>query len=312
MNQDILWVEKYRPQTIQDCILPNTIKDSLQEFVDKNHVPNLLLSGGAGIGKTTSAVALCKETNSDYIIINGSEESGIDLLRSKLDQYCSSVSMTGGRKVVIIDEADYLNPSSTQPAMRGFIERFSANCSFIFTCNFKNRIIDPIHSRCAVIDYKIAKKDSPVIASSFFKRICTILEGEGVKYNQQVLIELVNKYFPDFRRCLNELQRYSVSGEIDSGILANISDQSIEDLMNLLKDKKFNDMRKWVAENLDNDSTKIFKKLYEALNTKVQENSIPQVVITLADYQYKSAFVADQELNMVACLTEVMADASFK
>ena len=312
MNQDILWVEKYRPQTIQDCILPNTIKDSLQEFVDKNHVPNLLLSGGAGIGKTTSAVALCKETNSDYIIINGSEESGIDLLRSKLDQYCSSVSMTGGRKVVIIDEADYLNPSSTQPAMRGFIERFSANCSFIFTCNFKNRIIEPIHSRCAVIDYKIAKKDSPVIASSFFKRICTILEGEGVKYNQQVLIELVNKYFPDFRRCLNELQRYSVSGEIDSGILANISDQSIEDLMNLLKDKKFNDMRKWVAENLDNDSTKIFKKLYEALNTKVQENSIPQVVITLADYQYKSAFVADQELNMVACLTEVMADASFK
>ena len=241
MNQDILWVEKYRPQTIQDCILPNTIKDSLQEFVDKNHVPNLLLSGGAGIGKTTSAVALCKETNSDYIIINGSEESGIDLLRSKLDQYCSSVSMTGGRKVVIIDEADYLNPSSTQPAMRGFIERFSSNCSFIFTCNFKNRIIDPIHSRCAVIDYKIAKKDSPVIASSFFKRICTILEGEGVKYNQQVLIELVNKYFPDFRRCLNELQRYSVSGEIDSGILANISDQSIEDLMNLLKDKKFND-----------------------------------------------------------------------
>ena len=312
MNKDILWVEKYRPQTIQDCILPNTIKDSLQEFVDKNHVPNLLLSGGAGIGKTTSAVALCKETNSDYIIINGSEESGIDLLRSKLDQYCSSVSMTGGRKVVIIDEADYLNPSSTQPAMRGFIERFSANCSFIFTCNFKNRIIEPIHSRCAVIDYKIAKKDSPVIASSFFKRICTILEGEGVKYNQQVLIELVNKYFPDFRRCLNELQRYSVSGEIDSGILANISDQSIEDLMNLLKDKKFNDMRKWVAENLDNDSTKIFKKLYEALNTKVQENSIPQVVITLADYQYKSAFVADQELNMVACLTEVMADASFK
>ena len=312
MNQDILWVEKYRPQTIQDCILPNTIKDSLQEFVDKNHVPNLLLSGGAGIGKTTSAVALCKETNSDYIIINGSEESGIDLLRSKLDQYCSSVSMTGGRKVVIIDEADYLNPSSTQPAMRGFIERFSSNCSFIFTCNFKNRIIDPIHSRCAVIDYKIAKKDSPSIASSFFKRICTILEGEGVKYNQQVLIELVNKYFPDFRRCLNELQRYSVSGEIDSGILANISDQSIEDLMNLLKDKKFNDMRKWVAENLDNDSTKIFKKLYEALNTKVQENSIPQVVITLADYQYKSAFVADQELNMVACLTEVMADASFK
>ena len=312
MNKDILWVEKYRPQTIQDCILPNTIKDSLQEFVDKSHVPNLLLSGGAGIGKTTSAVALCKETNSDYIIINGSEESGIDLLRSKLDQYCSSVSMTGGRKVVIIDEADYLNPSSTQPAMRGFIERFSANCSFIFTCNFKNRIIDPIHSRCAVIDYKIAKKDSPVIASSFFKRICTILEGEGVKYNQQVLIELVNKYFPDFRRCLNELQRYSVSGEIDSGILANISDQSIEDLMNLLKDKKFNDMRKWVAENLDNDSTKIFKKLYEALNTKVQENSIPQVIITLADYQYKSAFVADQELNMVACLTEVMADANFK
>mgnify|MGYP001157146610 FL=1 len=312
MNKDILWVEKYRPQTIQDCILPNTIKDSLQEFVDKNHVPNLLLSGGAGIGKTTSAVALCKETNSDYIIINGSEESGIDLLRSKLDQYCSSVSMTGGRKVVIIDEADYLNPSSTQPAMRGFIERFSANCSFIFTCNFKNRIIEPIHSRCAVIDYKIAKKDSPVIASSFFKRICTILEGEGVKYNQQVLIELVNKYFPDFRRCLNELQRYSVSGEIDSGILVNISDQSIEDLMNLLKDKKFNDMRKWVAENLDNDPTKIFKKLYEALNTKVQENSIPQVVITLADYQYKSAFVADQELNMVACLTEVMADANFK
>ena len=312
MNKDILWVEKYRPQTIQDCILPNTIKDSLQEFVDKNHVPNLLLSGGAGIGKTTSAVALCKETNSDYIIINGSEESGIDLLRSKLDQYCSSVSMTGGIKVVIIVEADYLNPSSTQPAMRGFIEGFSSNCSFIFTCNFKNRIIDPIHSRCAVIDYKIAKKDSPVIASSFFKRICTILEGEGVKYNQQVLIELVNKYFPDFRRCLNELQRYSVSGEIDSGILANISDQSIEDLMNLLKDKKFNDMRKWVAENLDNDSTKIFKKLYEALNTKVQENSIPQVVITLADYQYKSAFVADQELNKVACLTEDMADASFK
>ena len=312
MNQDILWVEKYRPQKIEDCILPDSIKESLKEFVDKNHVPNLLLSGGAGVGKTTSAIALCKETDSDFIIINGSEESGIDLLRSKLDQYCSSVSMTGGRKVVIIDEADYLNPSSTQPAMRGFIERFSSNCSFIFTCNFKNRIIDPIHSRCAVIDYKIAKKDSPAIASSFFKRICGILENENVKYNQQVIVELVNKYFPDFRRCLNELQRYSVSGEIDTGILANISDQSIEDLMNLLKDKKFNDMRKWVAENLDNDPTKIFKKLYEALNTKVVEESLPAIIITLADYQYKSAFVADQELNMVACLTEVMADASFK
>ena len=199
-----------------------------------------------------------------------------------------------------------------KPARRGFIERFSSNCSFIFTCNFKNRIIDPIHSRCAVVDYKIAKKDSPTIASSFFKRICTILEEEGVKYNQQVLVELVNKYFPDFRRCLNELQRYSVSGEIDSGILANISDQSIEDLMSLLKDKKFNDMRKWVAENLDNDPTKIFKKLYEALNTRVVEESLPAIIITLADYQYKSAFVADQELNMVACLTEVMADASFK
>jgi DNA polymerase III delta prime subunit len=312
MNKDILWVEKYRPQTIQDCILPETIKDSLQEFVDNNHVPNLLFSGGAGIGKTTSAVALCKETNSDYIIINGSEESGIDLLRSKLDQYCSSVSMTGGRKVVIIDEADYLNPSSTQPAMRGFIERFSSNCSFIFTCNFKNRIIDPIHSRCAVVDYKIAKKDSPLIASAFFKKVCKILEEEGIKYNQPVIVELLNKFFPDFRRILNELQRYSVSGEIDTGILASISDQSIDDLMVLLKDKKFNDMRKWVAENLDNDPTKIFKKLYEALNTRVVEESLPAIIITLADYQYKSAFVADQELNMVACLTEVMADASFK
>ena len=312
MNKDILWVEKYRPQKIQDCILPNGIKTSLQEFVDNNHVPNLLLSGGAGVGKTTSAIALCRETESDYIIINGSEESGIDLLRSKLDQYCSSVSMTGGRKVVIIDEADYLNPASTQPAMRGFIERFSSNCSFIFTCNFKNRIIEPIHSRCAVIDYKISKKDSPTIASDFFKRIVSILQKENIEFEEKVVAELINKFFPDFRRVLNELQRYGSSGKIDVGILSSITDQSIDNLLGMLKQKKFNDMRRWVTENLDNDSTKIFKKLYDALSLTAIETSLPSIILSLADYQYKAAFVADQELNMVACLTEVMSDVEFK
>lgn len=310
-EQHMLWVEKYRPQKVEDCILPDNIKDTFKEYVNRKEIPNLLLSGTAGVGKTTIAKALCNEVGCDYIVINGSDESGIDVLRNKIKNYASSVSLSGGRKVVIIDEADYLNPNSTQPALRGAIEEFASNCSFIFTCNFKNRIIDPIHSRCTVIDFKV-NGNKAKLATQFFKRVEWILEEENVQYEKEVVAAVITKHFPDNRRILNELQRYSVSGRIDKGILSSVSDVQINELIKSLKDKDFSSARKWATNNLDNDPSRIFRSLYDSLNDSLKPNSIPQLVLILAKYQYQAAFVADHEINMVACLTEIMVDCEFK
>ena len=314
VRDDFIWCQKYRPRTIDECILPKPLKDTFKDFLSNGDIPNLLFSGSAGTGKTTVARALCEELGCDYIIINGSESGNIDTLRNDIRNFASGVSFTntGKRKIVILDEADYLNPSSTQPALRGFIEEFSQNCGFILTCNFKNRIIEPIHSRCSVIDFRFSKQDSPKLALHFLKRTIEILEKEDVKYSEKVLVELITKHFPDFRRILNELQRYSVSGEIDAGILTNISEKSIKDLMGFLKEKNWKEMRKWVVNNLDSDPSRVFRLVYDGLFNAVKPQSIPKAVITLADYQYKAAFVADAELNMVACLTELMVDLEFK
>lgn len=271
-----------------------------------------MFTGTAGTGKTTVAKAICKELNLDYLLINGSEESGIDTLRNKIKQFASSISLTGGYKVVILDEADYLNPQSTQPALRGFIEEFSKNCRFILTCNFKNRIIEPLHSRCTEVNFTIPKKDKERLASVFMARLMDILNKEGVKFEQPVLAELIIKYFPDFRRTINELQRYSTSGKIDSGILVNVGDVSINELVNTLKLKDFRKMRSWVANNIDIEPTVVYRKLYDNMNEFVEASSIPQLVLILAEYQYKNGFVADHELNTVACMTEVMAGVKFK
>ena len=311
MSEHILWVEKYRPKTIEDCILPDSLKATFQEYVNRKEIPNLLLSGSAGVGKTTVAKALCEEVGCDYIVINGSDDSGIDVLRNKIKNYASSVSLMGGRKVVIIDEADYLNPNSTQPAFRGVIEEYASNCSFIFTCNFKNRIMDAIHSRCTCIDFKLNGSKAKM-ASAFFKRVEYILEKEGVTYDKPVVAEIITKHFPDNRRILNELQRYSVGGTIDKGLLASVSDVQLTELINSLKVKDFAGARKWVTNNLDNDPTKIYRKLYDGLYELLKPNSVPQLVLHLAKYQYQSAFVADHEINMIACLTEVMVDCEFK
>jgi DNA polymerase III delta prime subunit len=311
MSQHILWVEKYRPKTIEDCILPDGIKATFQEYVNRKEIPNLLLAGSAGVGKTTIAKALCEEVGCDYIMINGSDESGIDVLRNKIKNYASSMSLSGGRKVVIIDEADYLNPNSTQPAMRGAIEEFASNCSFIFTCNFKNRIIDPIHSRCTVVDFKI-NGSKQKMAAAFFKRAEWILEQEGITYDKSVVAAVITKHFPDNRRVLNELQRYSVSGTIDKGILASVSDVQLNELVSSIMNKDFASCRKWVTNNLDNDVTRIFRNVYDGLYEKLKPNSVPQMVLILAKYQYQSAFVADHEINLIACLTELMVECEFK
>jgi len=311
MNEHILWVEKYRPKTIEDCILPDSLKATFQEYVNRKEIPNLLLSGSAGVGKTTVAKALCEEVGCDYIVINGSDDSGIDVLRNKIKNYASSVSLMGGRKVVIIDEADYLNPNSTQPAFRGVIEEYASNCSFIFTCNFKNRIMDAIHSRCTCIDFKLNGSKAKM-ASAFFKRVENILEIEGVKYDKPVVAEIITKHFPDNRRILNELQRYSVGGTIDKGLLASVSDVQLTELIKALKTKDFANARKWVTNNLDNDPTKIYRKLYDTLYDVLTPNTIPQMVLVIAKYQYQAAFVADHEINMVACLTEIMVECEFK
>jgi len=310
MNEHMLWVEKYRPKKVEDCILPEAIKTTFQEYVNRKEIPNLLLSGTAGVGKTTIAKALCEEVGCDYMVINGSDESGIDTFRNKIKNYASSMSLTGGRKVIIIDEADYLNPNSTQPALRNAIEEFAGNCSFIFTCNFKNRIIDPLHSRCAVIDFQLKNNEKSQMAAQFFKRIQQVLQSENVEYDDKVIAELVKKHFPDFRRVINELQRYSQFGKIDSGILAQIVDVSINDIVKYIREKDFGSIRKWVASN-QMDPQALFRKLYDNLYDVLKPQSIPQAVIILADYQYKQAFVADQEINMVACLTELMVNCEF-
>ena len=310
--QEFLWVEKYRPSTLDECILPSQLKKDFEEILKQGEIQNLLLTGPAGTGKTTVAKALCKQLDLDYLLINGSEESGIDTLRNKIKQFASTVSLQGGYKVVILDEADYLNPQSTQPALRGFIEEFSANCRFILTCNFKNRVIEPLHSRCSVIEFNIPKKEAEVLCTSMMSRLMAILDAENVKYEAPVLAELIMKHVPDWRRVINELQRYSVSGVIDSGILVQLSDTSLNDLMIFLKEKNFKQMRKWVADNMDSEPAALYRKVYDNMYDYVDSSSIPQLVLILADYQYKNAFVADHELNTVACLTEVMAGVKFK
>ena len=311
MSNEYLWVEKYRPQKIADTVLPTKLKETFQKIIDGGELPNMLFTGTAGLGKTTVARALCNELNCDYILINGSEEGNIDTLRTKIKQFASSVSLSSDFKVVILDEADYLNPQSTQPALRGFIEEFSNNCRFILTCNFKNRIIEPLHSRCGVYEFNTSKKDLAPIASNFMKRCQTILEGEGISYTQMAVADLIMKFAPDWRRVLNELQRYSVNGNIDAGIINIVSDKNYDDLFSYLKNKDFKKMRSWVVNNIDTDASAIFRAMYDKMAEKVAPQSIPQLVLILGDYQYKNAFVADHELNVVACLTEVMSDVQF-
>lgn len=309
-RENFLWVERYRPHKIEDCILPDKLKKVFKGFVRKGEVANMLLSGTPGTGKTTVARALCEELGCDYIVVNASKESGIDTLRTKISQFCSSVSFSGGTKVVILDEFDRATPAF-QDAFRAFQEDFSQNARFILTCNFKGRIIDAIHSRCPPYDFVIEKADRPKIAAQFMSRVKTILETEGVEYNEKVVAQLVTKHFPDYRRILNELQRYAVDGKIDEGILANVGEVNIKELMTALKEKNFKNMRSWVVNNIDSDPAAIFRKIYDGMYEYVKPNCIPNLVLLLADYQYKSAFVADHELNLVACMTECMATIEF-
>jgi len=310
MTDMFLWCEKYRPKTVDQCILPDSLRTFFNDVIRKGDIQNMLFCGSAGTGKTTVARAICEELNLDYIVINGSEESGIDVLRTKIKSFASTVSFTGNTKVVILDEADYLNPNSTQPALRGFIEEFAENCRFIFTCNYKNRIIQPLHSRSTVVEFKIPKNEKQRIAFSFFNKVQKILQVEDVTFDQKVLAKVVEKYFPDFRRTLNELQRYSQSGSINEGILVSLSDESMDELVQALKTKDWKKMRSWVVNNLDNDPPVLFRKIYDTIIPLTDQ--VPHVIMTIADYQYKSAFVADQEINLVACLTEIMATANVK
>ena len=310
--ETFLWVEKYRPKTIRDCILPDDLKKNFGIFVQDKLIPNMILCGGPGVGKTTVAKAMIEEVGSTYMMINGSEESGIDILRTKIKNFASTVSLEGGRKYIILDEADYLNPQSTQPALRGFMEEFHKNCGFILTCNYKNRLIQPLQSRCSVVDFIIPNEQKPKLASRFFARVGDILNNEGVKFETKAVAELMNKFFPDWRRVLNELQRYSASGKIDAGILVNISESNINELITSLKEKDFTKVRKWIVNNLDNDPVRIFRRIYDSLYGNLDSSTIPHAVIILAEYQYKSAFVSDQEINLLACLTEIMGQVKFK
>ena len=312
MSKDFLWVEKYRPKAVEETILPQALKTTFRSIVDGGELPNMLFTGTAGTGKTTVAKAICNELGLDYILINGSEEGNIDTLRGKIKQFASSVSLQGGYKVVILDEADYLNPQSTQPALRGFIEEFANNCRFILTCNFKNRIIEPLHSRCGVYEFNTSKKDLVDLAGQFFKRFVHILDQESVQYEQKAVADLIMKHAPDWRRVLNEGQRNAISGLGVASNSVGVSSNSIDDLAITLKEKNFKAMRKWVVDNMDMDTTAIFRGLYDSMNTYVQSSSVPQLVLILADYQYKDAFVADHELNIVACMTEIMAQVNFK
>ncbi|MEE3078883.1 MAG: AAA family ATPase [Bdellovibrionota bacterium] len=312
MSSDFLWVEKYRPQVIEDVILPENLSEQFKHLVDSKELPNMLFTGSAGTGKTTVAKALCKELGLDYILINASEEGNIDTLRNKIKQFASSISLQGGYKVVILDEADYLNAQSTQPALRGFIEEFSNNCRFILTCNFKNRIITPLHSRCSVYEFNTSKKDMAKLASFFMKRLINILNKEQVKYDEKSLADLIMKYAPDWRRIINESQRLSHKGIHTSSNSGNISSDVYSDLFLNLKNKDFKKMRSWVVNNIDVDAVAIFRGIYDRMQDHISPQSIPQLVLLLADYQYKNAFVADHELNVVACLTEIMANVEFE
>jgi len=312
---DFLWVEKYRPRKISDCILTEELKKTFTEFLNKKEIPNLLLSGSPGTGKTTVARALCEELGCDYIIINGSDEGRhIDTVRNKIKNFASTVSLTedANHKVVIIDEADYMSAESVQPALRNFIETFYNNCRFIFTCNYKNKILPALHSRCTVIDFKIVNGQRVKTATAFMKRIESILKDEKIEFDKKILAELIQKHYPDFRRTINELQRYSVRGKIDSGILFSLSEVNTKELVKSLKDKRFNDMRKWVVDNLDKEPSHLFRVIYDLLYQSLDTKSLPQAILVIAGYQYKAAFVADQEINMVACLTEIMATCKFK
>ena len=311
---DFIWVEKYRPTTIDECILPKSIKKTFQDFVDRGEIPNMLLSGPPGIGKTTVAKALCNQLGADYYVINGSDEGRfLDTVRTNAKNFASTVSLTSEskHKVIIIDEADNTT-SDVQLLLRASIEEFSKNCRFIFTCNYKNKIIDPLHSRCSVVDFSINKKDKPTIAAQFFSRLTYILEEEKVDTDKKVVAELINKHFPDWRRVLNECQRYSVSGKIDSGILVTFSDVSIDELTKNLKQKDFSAVRKWVVDNLDNDPAVLMRRVYDALYSTLENSSIPAAVLIIARYSYQIAFVADQEINLLACLTEIMVECEFK
>ena len=312
MKDNTLWVEKYRPDTIEECVLPDSTKENFQTIVDSGELPNLLLFGTSGVGKTTVAKALCNQLKCDWLIINGSDEGRmIDTLRTTISSYASTVSLSGGNKVIIIDEADYMNKDSVQPAMRGLIEEFSNNCRFIFTCNYKNRIIPALHSRCSVVDFRTRKEDKPLLAQKFSTVIMKLLDKEGIKYQPEIVAQLVVKFFPDFRRVLNELQKHSYSGMIDDNVLSSSSDENFNELLKFLKGGDFGQMRKWVAENVDNDHVRLYRQIYDSLFTKLKSSSVPQAVLTIADYSYKAAFVADQEINMVACLTELMSQCEF-
>ena len=313
-RDEFLWVEKYRPKTIEECILPEEIKKTFQGFLSKGEVPNLLLSGPAGCGKTTVAKALCHELGVDYYVINGSDEGRfLDTVRNTAKNFASTVSLSSSarHKVIIIDEADNTT-NDVQLLLRAFIEEFHGNCRFIFTCNFKNKILEPLHSRCTVVEFGIRGRDRQTIAAQFFKRIQEILGAEGVEYDNKVLVELINKHFPDWRRVLNECQRYSVSGKIDSGILATFSDVAVNELVKDLKNKNFSEVRKWIVSNLDNDTSVLLRRIYDSLYDSLVPGSIPAAVLVLAKYQYQGSFVADQEINMLACLTEIMVECEFK
>lgn len=313
VNDQFLWVEKYRPQKIDECILPEGMKNTFKQYIAQGELPTFLFSGTAGVGKTTVAKALCNEVGADWIMINGSDEGrSIDVLRNKIKAFASTVSLTDAKKVVIIDEADYMNADSVQPALRSFIEEFSNNCRFIFTCNFKHRIIEPLRSRCANVEFKVDSKDKQGIAAQFFKRVSQILQLEEVEFDPKVVAELITKHFPDYRRMLNELQRYSVTGKIDSGIFVNMSEESYKELVKALKEKNFTDVRKWVAKNSDADTPVLFRELYDNANNYLEASTIPNLILILADYQYKAAFVADHELNIMAALTEIMVQCKFK
>ena len=310
--EDFLWCQKYRPKTVSECILPERLKTVFQEFVNSGNIPNLLLTGTAGVGKTTVAIAMCEELNLDYLFINSSDERGIDTLRNKIKGYASTFSFEGKRKVIILDEADYITPEA-QAALRGAIEEFSNNCTFIFTCNFKARLIEAIHSRCSVIDFTLQTEEKPKMASAFFNRLSEILKLENVAYDKAALIEIIKKFFPDYRRTMNELQRFSKNGTIDASVIAQVSlVKSIDDLVKSLKEKNFGEMRKWVVLNSDIDCARLYRKIYDGLYEYMRPESIPQAVVILAKYQYQSAFVADQEINLVACLTEIMVDCEVK